>query len=93
MINAQLDFELLAPIPLNVLCFRYHPAGLDDELRLNTVNATLLEALNQTGRLYLSHTKLNGAYALRLCFGQTNVTERHATEAWTLIQNTARSLH
>jgi aromatic-L-amino-acid decarboxylase len=91
-ISAQTDFELLAPVPLNVLCFRYHPPDVTDIEVLNRMNACLLEALNQTGRLFLSHTTLNGAYVLRLCIGQTNVTRRHATEAWALIQEKARAL-
>ena len=86
------DFELLAPVPLNVLCFRYHPSGTDDRERLNSLNARLLETLNETGRMFLSHTTLNGAYALRLCIGQTTVTRRHALEAWALLQHTARAL-
>jgi len=91
-VGAQPDFELLAPVPLNVLCFRYHPPPISQEEEVNLLNARLLESLNQTGRLFLSHTMLNGLYTLRLCIGQTNVTRRHAVEAWELIQKTARSL-
>ena len=56
-------FELAAPAPLNLVCFRHR--GGDD------LNRRLLETLNQTGRLYLTHTVLKGRYTLRLCVGQT----------------------
>ena len=75
-----------------MLCFRSHPPGLTDGEAINRLNVRLLEELNATGRLFLSHTTLNGATALRLCIGQTNVTRRHATSAWALIQDTARTL-
>ncbi len=88
-IRASRDFELLAPAHFNTLCFRYHPAHVDDEESLNRLNASLLEELNRTGKLYLTHTKLNGSFTLRFVIGQTNVEEHHALEAWELIQATA----
>ncbi len=75
------DFELMAPAPLNLVCF-VHRGG--DE-----VNRTLLERLNQGGKLYLTHTVLNGRYTLRFCVGQTHTEERHVRAAWELIQQTA----
>jgi aromatic-L-amino-acid/L-tryptophan decarboxylase len=85
-------FELLAPVPLSLVCFRYHPRGIEDPDRLNTLNATLLEALNQSGALYISHTKLNGRYTLRMTIAQTNVQQRHVDDAWRLIVRTAKTL-
>jgi aromatic-L-amino-acid/L-tryptophan decarboxylase len=78
------DFELTAPAPLNLICFR-HKAG--DE-----INRDLLERLNQGGRLYLSHAVLDGRYTLRLCVGQTHTEARHVEEAWRLIRKTANEL-
>ena len=86
------DFELLAPVPLNTLCFRFHPRGVDDPVRLNTLNTELLEKLNGSGKLYMTHTKLDGAFTLRLVVGQTNVEERHVAAAWERIQDTARKM-
>ncbi|HOB76792.1 MAG TPA: pyridoxal-dependent decarboxylase [Phycisphaerae bacterium] len=74
-------FELAAPAPLNLVCFR-HRGG--DE-----ANQQLLERLNSTGRLCLSHTKLNGKMTLRLCVAQTNVERRHVEAAWKMIQEAA----
>jgi aromatic-L-amino-acid decarboxylase len=55
-------------------------------------NQQLLERLNQSGSLYLSHTVLNGRYTLRFCVGQTYTEERHVVQAWKKIQDTAAEL-
>jgi aromatic-L-amino-acid decarboxylase len=86
------DFDLLAPAPLATVCFRYHPAGVHDQQDLNDINRTLLETINRTGRLYLTHTTLRGLYTLRLVTSQTNVEQRHVDNAWTLIAAAARGL-
>jgi len=83
-VEASADFELAVPAPLNLVCFA-HRAG-------NEFNRRLLERLNQSGRLYLTHTVLNGRYVLRLCVGQTHTEARHVGQAWELIQETARRL-
>jgi aromatic-L-amino-acid decarboxylase len=85
-------FEVLAPVPLNLVCFRYRPKGVEDEETLTQLNATLIEELNQTGKVYLTHTKLKGKYTLRMQIGQTEVTQRHVDEAWALIQEIASKL-
>ena len=74
-------FELAAPAPLNLVCFRVK--GSDEQ------NQDLLEKLNQSGVLYISHTVLNGRYTLRFCVAQTNTEERHVVQAWEKIQETA----
>ena len=91
-VKAAPHFEILAPAPLTTICFRYHPAGMRNDEELNELNATLLEALNKSGRLYLTHTKLNGRLALRFVVSQTNVSQRHVDAAWELIVSTARTL-
>jgi len=73
-VRAHPDFELTAPAPLNLVCFR-HKSGDD-------FNRALLEKLNQSGDLYLTHTVLKGKYTLRMCIGQTNTEERHVKAAW-----------
>ncbi len=77
-------FELAAPAPLNLVCFRHR--GGDD------LNRELLERLNRSGELYLTHTVLDGRYTLRLCVGQTRTEERHVVDAWRRVQETARDL-
>ena len=86
------DFEPMAPVPLGLVCFRYHPKGEDDPERLNAVNEKLLEAVNETGKLYLTHTRLNGDYVLRLVIGQTQVRREDVEQAWKLVQTAARNL-
>jgi aromatic-L-amino-acid decarboxylase len=91
-LEASPDFELLAPRPLNLVCFRYRPEGVEGEAELDELNEELLERLNSTGRLYMTHTRLDGRYTLRLVVGQTNVERRHVDAAWDLIRRTARSM-
>jgi len=74
-------FELAAPVPLNLVCFR-HKGG-------DAVNQKIMEPLNTSGDLYLTHTKLEGKFTLRVCVGQTNTEERHVERAWKRIQEEA----
>ncbi|MFH0841769.1 MAG: aminotransferase class I/II-fold pyridoxal phosphate-dependent enzyme [Bacteroidota bacterium] len=91
MITTEPDFELLAPVSLNVVCFRYSPSGAPEE-NLDRINETLNHSLNDSGKLYLSHTTLNGKYTLRMVTGQTNVTLEHVEKAWDLIRSKAREI-
>jgi aromatic-L-amino-acid decarboxylase len=86
------DFEILAPTPLAVVAFRWHPRGVDDPERLDALNADLLARLNATGKLFMSHARLGGAYALRMSIGQTYTEQRHVEAAWSLIRATAEKL-
>ena len=76
------DFELVGHPPLNLVCFR-HKAG--DE-----VSRALLDRLNRSGRLYLSHAVLDGRFTLRFCVGQTMTDADHVRRAWIAIVGTAR---
>jgi len=64
-----------------LVCFR-HRGG--DE-----ANQTIMDRLNRSGDLYLTHTRLNDRLTLRLCVGQTNTQERHVKKAWERIQEEA----
>ena len=86
------DFELLAPAPLALVCFRYKPVQATEEDELTKLNQTLLERLNQSGKLYMTHTKLSGKYCLRLVFGQTNLKKKHVNEAWQWVREEAANL-
>lgn len=83
-VAASADFELAAPVPLNLVCFRHK--GGDD------FNRQLLDRLNHSGALYLTHTVLKGRYTLRLCIGQTWTEARHVEAAWQRMQATAWDL-
>ncbi len=90
-INASTDFEVLIPRTLNLVCFRFNPGGIQEK-QLNELNHQLIEQLNASGEVYLTHTKINEKYALRLVIGQTNVESKHIEKALLLIQKTAKSI-
>jgi aromatic-L-amino-acid decarboxylase len=77
-------FELAVPPPLNLICFR-HRGG-------DAVNQKLLDSLNQSGDLYLTHTSMNDQLTLRLCIGQTNTEPHHVQRAWQNIQKAAHEI-
>ena len=91
MISKEADFEILAPVVINVVCFRYKPAGARDD-QINRLNETLNHQLNDSGKIYLTHTVIDCRYTLRMVTGQTNVTMEHVEKAWELIKKTARTL-
>jgi aromatic-L-amino-acid decarboxylase len=84
-VDADPDFERLAPVPFSVVCFRARPRGKEwSEADLETLNQRLLDAMNATGEVFLSHTKLNGRFTLRLAVGNLRTEERHVARAWAL---------
>ena len=85
-VDASPVFERFAPAPLTTVCFRAHPPGLDNESELNRFNEDLLKAINASGEIYLTHTKLNGKYTLRLAVGNIRTEEKHVQWAWQLLQ-------
>jgi len=83
-VEADPRFELAAPAPLNLVCFR-HKSG-------DAVTEELMEKLNASGKLYLTHTKLAGRFAIRMSIAQTDTEERHLRQAWDQIQALAPPL-
>ena len=75
------QFELAAPVTLSLVCFR-HRGG-------ETINQKILDTLNASGKLCLTHTRLDGKLTLRFSIGQTNTERRHIQRAWQLIQEAA----
>ena len=89
-VDADPDFERLAPVPFSVVCFRARPRGQErDETELEALNQRLLDAMNATGEVFLSHTKLNGRFTLRLAVGNLRTEERHVARAWELAKELA----
>ena len=84
-------FEILTPTRFSLVCFRYVPEGMTDETEINNFNETLEQKLNSSGKMFISHTKLNGKYTLRLVVAQTFVEEKHVREAWELIRNIVKN--
>jgi aromatic-L-amino-acid decarboxylase len=83
-VKSDSRFELVAPAPLNLICFR-QKAGDD-------ANQTIMERLNRSGDLYLTHTRLKDKLTLRVCIGQANTERRHVEKAWKRIQEEADRL-
>jgi aromatic-L-amino-acid decarboxylase len=81
-VEASDHFELLAPVPFALVCFRACPAGVDD---LNALNEKIMSDINTSGEAYLSHTKLGDKYTLRLSVGSIRVEERHLTKVWNIL--------
>jgi aromatic-L-amino-acid decarboxylase len=87
-VDADPDFERVAPVPFSVVCFRARPRGLASAgAALDFFNERLLEAVNATGDVFLSHTRLNGAFVLRLAVGNLRTEERHVAHAWELLKS------
>ena len=86
------DFEVVVAPRLAMLCFRYRPSGIDDPAALDDLNERLLHTLNDSGRLYLTQTRVAGAYVIRFCVGQTATERRHVDAAWSFIREAARGL-
>jgi aromatic-L-amino-acid/L-tryptophan decarboxylase len=78
LIRSHPDFEVAAPTPFSLICFRYR--GSDDD------NRALLERINASGKAFLSHTVLNGQFVLRLAIGNIATEWRDLEEVWELIQ-------
>jgi aromatic-L-amino-acid decarboxylase len=90
-VDASESFERLAPAPFSVVCFRATAPGLDEH-QLDALNERLLESINATGEIFISHTKLDGRYALRLAIGNLHTTRDHVARAWQLLQEHSAEL-
>lgn len=90
-VDADPDWTLSAPVPFSLVCFRYAPAGMRDA-DADAKNAVMLAAVNAAGRVYLSHTRLNGRYVLRLAIGNILTAREHVALAWSELQRAASVL-
>jgi aromatic-L-amino-acid decarboxylase len=84
-IDGHAEFERLAPVPFSVVCFRWKPDGLG-EREVDRANERLLSALNGTGEVFLSHTRIREHVALRMAIGHLQTRDEHVRRAWALIQ-------
>jgi aromatic-L-amino-acid decarboxylase len=83
-------FELMAPVSLSLVCFRINDGRSEEAL--NALNADLLARINQTGKVFLTHTALKGKYVLRMMIGQRTTQEEHVRLAWEIITEKAGEL-
>jgi aromatic-L-amino-acid decarboxylase len=87
-VRAETEWEVVAPVPFSLVCFRYAPSGVHEEV-LNEMNARILAHVNASGEVFLSHTRLDGRYVLRLAVGNIRTEERHVRRAWELLRQSA----
>jgi aromatic-L-amino-acid decarboxylase len=93
-VDADPDWERVAPVPFSTVCFRYQPASRpggdrDDEPALDARNAAIIDTVNRSGDVFLSHTRLNGRFTIRLAVGSLRTEARHVERAWELLRAAA----
>jgi len=86
-LKAESRIEILAPLNFSTICFRYIGENKLDEAELDRINESLLDKINQDGRIFLSHTKLNGKFTIRIVFSGLTQTKHHADIAFDVIQS------
>ena len=96
-VEESIEWELMAPVPLALVCFRAHPPveGETAEVkakRLDALNEAIMHGVNATGEAFLSHTKLNDRLTLRLSIGNIRTTEHHVRRAWELLNEQLKKL-
>jgi aromatic-L-amino-acid decarboxylase len=85
-------FERLAPTPFSTVCFRAHQSGIDDESKLEALNEGIMNYINAQGRFFLSHTKLNGIYTIRVAIGNLRTTETDIRDLWVELQTCLKDI-
>jgi aromatic-L-amino-acid/L-tryptophan decarboxylase len=98
-IDADPDWERVAPVPFSTVCFRYRPHELDGREEegdvpdlLDDLNTRLMDAVNRSGDVFLSHTRLRNRFAIRLSVGNLRTEQRHVERAWELLRAEAERL-
>jgi aromatic-L-amino-acid decarboxylase len=95
-IEAAPDWELVAPVPFSLVCFRARPQNANDATEMSAahfdaLNEKIMHGVNATGEAFLSHTKLNETFVLRLAIGNIRTSEEHIRRVWQLLnENLAR---
>jgi aromatic-L-amino-acid decarboxylase len=90
-VESDPDFEVVAPVPFGLVCFRWRPPGRTEE-EIDALNARLLAAVNAGRERYLTHTRLGGKYVIRLVVGQRATEREHVAAAWESLREAARAL-
>ncbi len=93
-IDAHPDFERLAPTPLSVVCFRWNPRAVHlSDAELDRANEHLIELVNQSGDVFISHTRLRGRLTIRVAIGHLRTTEAHVRRVWELLLQSSEQLN
>jgi aromatic-L-amino-acid decarboxylase len=89
-IDAAPEWERLAPVPFSTVCFRHVPPALaGDAEAVDAHNAAVMDAVNRSGEVFLSHTRLRDRFTIRLAIGNLRTERRHVERAWELLRQAA----
>ncbi len=88
-VDAAPDWQRLAPVPFSTVCFRWNPGSGAIEAELDERNASIMDTVNRTGEVFLSHTRLDGRFVIRLAVGNLRTEPRHVERAWDLLREAA----
>ena len=91
-VDEATTFERLAPTPFSTICFRAHPIGMDDGSKLEALNEGIMNSINGQGRFFLSHTKLNGTFTIRVAIGNLRTNETDIRDLWNLLQTCLKDM-
>jgi aromatic-L-amino-acid decarboxylase len=90
-VDADPDWERMAPAPFSTVCLRWQPARLEHQ-NLDRANEAIMDAVNRSGAVFLSHTRLNGRFVIRVAIGNLRTERRHVEQAWQLLRDAARNV-
>ena len=85
------SWVVVAPVHFGLVVFRYQPHGCSDQ-QADQLTEAIMHRVNETGEVFLSHTKVRGRYAIRLSIGNQRTQLEHVQRAWVLVQDAARAL-
>jgi aromatic-L-amino-acid decarboxylase len=92
-VRAEPGWDVMAPVNMSVVCFRHRPDASMDDAALAAHNAGILDRVNASGSIFMSHTKLGEDYVLRVAIGNLRTQEAHLAEAWRLLRETCDAAH
>jgi len=89
-VEGEDDFEVMAPVEFSLVCFRFNDGRNENEL--DELNKTLLEKINESGKMFLTHTTLRGRFTIRMAIGSRATQEKQVKDAWDHIVSCAKGL-
>lgn len=90
-ISSSDKYKIMAPVPFSTICFRAEPKNLNEE-RLNEFNLLFMNKINETGKLFLSHTVLSGKFVIRFVISSFRTQEEHVRESWNVINEVYKQI-
>jgi aromatic-L-amino-acid decarboxylase len=98
-VEANSNWELLAPVPFSTVCLRWRPARFEGRegdqavaTALDAANAAIIDAVNRSGEAFLSHTRLDGRFTIRVAIGNPRTQARHVERVWELLREVAATV-